>query len=249
MIALKKKSAVRRYAQPQTAPKPAIKGVHEAVHSAIEAVTEADLHADKIRLIMRLRKQGITCMRTLGAIEQIPREEFVDKEFLRHAYDDHALPIAMEQTISMPSVVAMMTQALDARPTHSVLEIGTGSGYQAAVLAKLVRRVHTIERHAQLAGIAQARFEKMKLRNITQHVGDGSKGWVHSAPYERIIVTCAAAEIPHTLLHQLAVGGIMIVPVGPHVADQQLLKLTRVSDEEVRKERLAPVRFVPLVHE
>ena len=248
MIALRKKQTSRRYAAPK--PKaPAIKGVHEAVHAAIEAVEAADLHADKIRLIMRLRKHGITDMRTLGAIEQIPREAFVDKEFLSHAYDDHALPIAMEQTISMPSVVAMMTQALDAKPTHSVLEIGTGSGYQAAVLSKLVRRVHTIERHAQLAEIARARFEKMKLRNITTHVGDGSKGWAHAAPYERIIVTCAAPEIPHGLLHQLAIGGIMIVPVGPHVADQQLLKLTRTSEEEVRKELLAPVRFVPLVCE
>ena len=245
MIALRKKQPVRRY---QAKPvKPAIKGVHAAVHTAIEVAEEADLHSDKIRLIMRLRKQGITDMRTLGAIEQVPREAFVDKEFMAHAYDDHALPIAMEQTISMPSVVAMMTQALDVKPTHSVLEIGTGSGYQDAVLAKLCRRVHTIERHPQLAEIARGRFESLKLRNITTHVGDGSKGWVHSAPYERIIVTCAADEIPHTLLHQLAVGGVMIVPVGPHVASQQLLKLTRTSDEEVRKEVLAPVRFVPLV--
>lgn len=244
MIALRKKPT-RRY---QAAPaKPAIKGVHPAVPAAIEAVEAADLHADKIRLIMRLRKQGITDMRTLGAIEQVPREAFVDKEFMAHAYDDHALPIAMEQTISMPSVVAMMTQALDVKPTHSVLEIGTGSGYQAAVLAKLARRVHTIERHAQLAEIARARFDAMKLRNITQHVGDGGTGWPHSAPYERIIVTCAADEVPQALLHQLAIGGIMIVPVGPHVASQQLLKLTRTREDEVRKEVLAPVRFVPLV--
>lgn len=245
MIALRKKQPARRYQEKPA--KPAIKGVHAAVHQAIEVAEATDLHADKIRLIMRLRKQGITDMRTLGAIEQVPREAFVDKEFMAHAYDDHALPIAMEQTISMPSVVAMMTQALDVKPTHSVLEIGTGSGYQAAVLAKLCRRVHTIERHAQLAEIARARFESLKLRNITSHVGDGSKGWPHSAPYERIIVTCAADEIPHTLLHQLAVGGVMIVPVGPHVASQQLLKLTRTGDEEVRKEVLAPVRFVPLV--
>lgn len=244
MIALRKKQP-RRY---QTAPaKPAIKGVHAAVHSAIEVAEATDLHADKIRLIMRLRKQGITDMRTLSAIEQVPREAFVDKEFAAHAYDDHALPIAMEQTISMPSVVALMTQALDVRQTHSVLEIGTGSGYQAAVLSKLCRRVHTIERHPQLAEIARGRFEALKLRNITTHVGDGGKGWAHSAPYERIIVTCAAPEIPHTLLHQLAIGGVMIVPVGPHVADQQLLKLTRTSEEEVRKERLSAVRFVPLV--
>lgn len=222
----------------------AIKGVHPAIPAALEA----NLHADKIRLIMRLRKQGINDTRTLGAIEQVPREEFVDAQFLDRAYEDNALPIAMEQTISMPSIVAMMTQALDLQPNHSVLEIGTGSGYQAAILAKLARRVHTIERHKPLAEIARARFEKLKLRNITPHVGDGGKGWPHASPYDRIIVTCAADDIPQTLLHQLAVGGVMVVPVGPHVADQQLLKLTRVADDEVRKEVLAPVRFVPLVH-
>lgn len=223
---------------------PPIKGVHPGLSAALEA----SLHADKIRLVMRLRKQGITDTRVLGAIEQTPREQFVDEAFLDRAYEDNALPIAMEQTISQPSVVAMMTQALEVLPTHSVLEIGTGSGYQAAILAKLARRVHTIERHKQLAAIAKARFEALKLRNITPHVGDGSKGWAHAAPYERIIVTAAADEIPQTLLHQLAVGGIMIVPVGPHVADQQLLKLIRVAEDEVRKELLAPVRFVPLVH-
>lgn len=220
-----------------------IKGVHPALSEALEA----SLHADKIRLVMRLRKQGITDTRTLGAIEQTPREQFVDEAFLDRAYEDNALPIAMEQTISQPSIVAMMTQALEVQPNHSVLEIGTGSGYQAAILAKLARRVHTIERHKPLADIAKARFEALKLRNITPHVGDGSKGWPHAAPYDRIIVTCAADDVPQTLLHQLAIGGIMIVPVGPHVADQQLLKLTRVGEDEVRKEKLTPVRFVPLV--
>lgn len=228
--------------------KPApIKGVHPAVTATMAASEEADLHGDKIRLIMHLRKQGITDTRTLGAIEQTPREHFVDKEFLDRAYEDKALPIAMEQTISQPTIVAMMTQALDIHPTHSVLEIGTGSGYQAAILSRLARRVHTIERHKQLANIARQRFEALKLRNITSHIGDGSKGWPHAAPYERMILTCAAPEIPQGLLHQLALGGIMIIPVGPHVADQQLLKLTRVGEDEVRKEVLAPVRFVPLV--
>jgi protein-L-isoaspartate(D-aspartate) O-methyltransferase len=247
MIAAKRKT-VARYFKPQPVA-PAIKGVHPAIPASMETVREADLHAEKIRLIMRLRKQGITDTRTLGAIEQTPREQFVDAQFIDRAYDDNALPIAMEQTISMPSVVALMTQALDVKPTHAVLEIGTGSGYQAAVLARMARRVHTIERHRPLAEQARARFDRMKLRNITQHVGDGGKGWAHAAPYERIIVTCAAPEIPMELLHQLAIGGVMIVPVGPHVADQQLLKLTRVAEDEVRKETLAPVRFVPLVSE
>jgi protein-L-isoaspartate(D-aspartate) O-methyltransferase len=224
-------------------PSAPIKGVHPALTDAVEG----NLHADKIRLVMKLRKQGITDTRTLGAIEQVPREEFVDEAFRDRAYEDNALPIAMEQTISQPTIVAMMTQALEVQATHSVLEIGTGSGYQAAVLSKLARRVHTIERHKQLADLAKSRFEKLKLRNITPHVGDGSKGWPHAAPYERIIVTCAADEVPQALLQQLAIGGIMIVPVGPHVADQQLLKLIRIGEEEVRKELLAPVRFVPLV--
>ncbi len=223
----------------------AIRGVHPAL-----ATTQDDwLQAEKIRLLMALRKNGITDTRTLSAIEQTPREAFVEESFRDRAYEDNALPIAMEQTISMPSIVAMMTQALDVQPKHCVLEIGTGSGYQAAVLAKLARRVHTIERHKPLSELARSRFETLKLRNIDAHVGDGSKGWPHAAPYERIIVTCAADTIPQTLMAQLTIGGVMIVPVGPHVADQQLLKLTRVAADEVRKETLGPVRFVPLVGE
>ena len=128
---------------------------------------------------------------------------------------------------------------------------GTGRqyamGYQAAVLAKLARRVHTIERHRPLAEIARARFAEMKLRNIDSHIGDGTKGWPHAAPYERIIVTAAAPTIPQELLAQLTIGGMMIIPVGLHVADQFLLRLTRVAEDEVRKETLTPVRFVPLI--
>ena len=220
-----------------------IAGVHPALHT-----TQDDwLQAQKIRLLMNLRKFGITDTRTLGAIEQVPREQFVEEAFRDRAYEDNALPIAMEQTISMPSIVAMMTQMLDVQPRHCVLEIGTGSGYQAAVLSKLARRVHTIERHRPLAELAQSRFKAMKMHNIDSHVGDGSKGWPHAAPYERIIVTAAADEIPQALLAQLTIGGVMIIPVGPHVADQHLLKLTRMAEDAVKKEVLAPVRFVPLV--
>ena len=222
---------------------PEFLGVHPALHN-----TQDDwLASQKIRLLMSLRKAGITDTRVLGAMEQVAREQFVDETFRDRAYDDNALPIACEQTISMPSVVASMTQALGVLPTQCVLEIGTGSGYQAAVLAKLARRVHTIERHRPLAEQARARFTHMKLRNIDSHVGDGSKGWPHAAPYERIIVTAAASEIPQTLLAQLTIGGVMVIPVGPHVADQHLLRLTRVAEDEVRKEVLSPVRFVPLV--
>jgi len=221
----------------------------KGVHPSLANTQDSWLAAEKIRLIMSLRKTGITDTRVLSAIEQIPREQFVEEQFRDRAYEDNALPIAMEQTISMPSIVAMMTQALDVSPTQSVLEIGTGSGYQAAILSKLARRVHTIERHKPLAELAKTRFESLRLRNITPHLGDGSKGWPHAAPFERIIVTAAADVIPQTLLAQLTIGGVMIVPVGPHVANQQLLKLTRVAEDEVRKEVLAPVRFVPLVAE
>ncbi len=217
------------------------------VHPALATTQDDWLASQKIRLLMALRKAGITDTRVLAAMEQVPREQFVDETFRDRAYDDNALPIACEQTISMPSVVATMTQALDVKPRHCVLEIGTGSGYQAAVLAKLARRVHTIERHRPLAEIARARFAGMKLRNIDSHVGDGSKGWPHAAPYERIIVTAAAAEIPQTLLAQLTIGGVMVIPVGKHVADQHLLRLTRVAEDEVRRELLNAVRFVPLV--
>jgi protein-L-isoaspartate(D-aspartate) O-methyltransferase len=221
----------------------AIAGVHPLLGS-----TQDDwLEAQKIRLLMSLRKSGITDTRVLGAMEQVPREQFVEEAFRDRAYEDNALPIAMEQTISMPSIVAMMTQALDVQPTQCVLEVGTGSGYQAAVLAKLARRVHTIERHKPLADIAARRFEAMKLRNITAHVGDGSKGWPHAAPYERILVTAAAPEIPQALLAQLTIGGRMVIPVGLHVADQFLLRLTRTAEDAVTKEVLTPVRFVPLV--
>lgn len=217
------------------------------VHPSLSGTQDAWLASEKIRLLMALRKSGITDTRVLGAIEQVPREQFVEEAFRDRAYEDNALPIAMEQTISMPSIVAMMTQALDVDAGQCVLEIGTGSGYQAAVLAKLARRVHTIERHKPLAELARSRFETLKLRNITPHIGDGSKGWPHAAPYERILVTAAADVIPQALLAQLTIGGVMVVPVGPHVADQQLLKLTRTAEDEVRKEVIGPVRFVPLV--
>lgn len=233
---------MKKYAMPLP-PIPEFYGVHPAL-----ATTQDDwLATQKIRLLMGLRKAGVTDTRVLGAMEQVAREQFVDETFRDRAYDDNALPIACEQTISMPSVVATMTQALGVLPTQCVLEIGTGSGYQAAVLAKLARRVHTIERHRPLAEQARARFAAMKFRNIDSHVGDGSKGWPHAGPYERIIVTAAAVEIPQALLAQLTIGGVMVIPVGLHVADQFLLRLTRVAEDEVRKEVLNAVRFVPLV--
>lgn len=206
------------------------------------------LAAEKIRLLMKLRRNGITDTRTLAAIEHTPREEFMSEAQRHHAYDDSAVSIEMEQTISQPTVVAWMTQTLDVQDNHMVLEIGTGSGYQAAILSHLCRRVHTIERHKPLYEVATQRFEKLKIRNITPHLGDGGKGWTHAAPYDRIIVTCASEEMPTHLLNQLAEGGVMVVPIGPHVADQQLYKITR-KGAEFLAEKLFPVRFVPLVTE
>ena len=219
----------------------------EHIMNNFHATLMGDMAADRIQLIMRLRREGITDTRVLSAIEQTPREAFVDEAFQAQAYDDCALPIACEQTISMPSVVAHMSQALKLEPGHSVLEIGTGSGYQAAILSQLCRRVHTIERHEELHTISTKRFESLRIRNITPHLGDGYKGWAYAAPYPRIIVTCAAEE-PQALLEQLADGGIMIIPLGEHVADQELFKITREGNRFIT-ERLFTVRFVPLVEE
>ena len=220
----------------------------ELLMSGFQSTLMGDMAADRIQLIMRLRREGITDMRVLAAIEQTQREFFVDEAFRAQAYEDCALPIACEQTISMPSVVAHMSQALQLEAGHSVLEIGTGSGYQAAILAQLCRRVHTIERHEELHKISTKRFEELRIRNITPHLGDGYKGWAYAAPYPRIIVTCAAAEEPTALLEQLADGGIMIIPLGDHVADQELFKITRQGARFIT-ERLFTVRFVPLVEE
>jgi protein-L-isoaspartate(D-aspartate) O-methyltransferase len=220
----------------------------ELLLSGFHTTLAGDMASDKIRLLMKLRREGITDTRVLSAIEQTPREAFVEEAFRARAYEDHALPIACDQTISQPTTVALMTQALQVEEKHLVLEIGTGSGYQAAVLSQLCRRVHTVERHRPLYQTAVARFDAMKLRNITPHYGDGYKGWPHAAPYSRIMVTCAAEEEPQPLLEQLADGGIMIIPLGGHVADQELFKITRNGNQFIT-ERLFTVRFVPLVEE
>ncbi len=203
--------------------------------------------ADKIRLIMQLRRNGITGADVLSAIEQVPRELFVSEQFQDRAYDDVALPIARDQTISQPTIVAMMTAELRLSGRETVLEIGTGSGYQAAILARLARRVHTIERHRALHEQARALFDELKLRNITAHLGDGSKGWPHAAPYDRIIVTAAAfSEAPDALLAQLAAHGIMVIPIEESEGYQVLYRLTREGETFV-KTPITAVRFVPLV--
>lgn len=204
-----------------------------------------DTLPDRIRLLMKLRTSGVTDTRVLSAIESVPRELFVPDAFKDKAYEDTALPIDSGQTISQPSVVAWMSSALCTSDRMRVLEIGTGSGYQAAVLSRLCRMVYTIERHKDLLAVAEERFKAMRLTNILTYAGDGSKGWKSAAPYDRIIVTAAAHEVPATLLDQLAVGGIMVIPVGS--ATEQILLRIEKTPEGIRQQHLMSVRFVPLV--
>ncbi len=204
------------------------------------------VEARKIRLIMHLRRSGIGDTKVLSAIERIPREAFVPDSFLDQAYEDRTLPIGHGQTLSQPRVVALMTQALETDRRIKVLEVGTGSGYQAAVLSKLCLRLYTIERHRELQRAAERRFQDLRLHNITARLGDGAKGWPEQAPFARIIVTAAAERIPAGLVDQLALGGLMIVPVGSRGRDQELLRVTHTA-EGIREEVLGDVRFVPLV--
>lgn len=199
-----------------------------------------------IRLIMELRRLGVTDAAVLGAIERVPREMFVPEQFLDQAYENIALPIGEGQTISQPLIVGLMTQALEVKDRMKVLEVGTGSGYQTAVLALLCRRVYSIERHKSLLKSTEARFRKLGLSNVTAIVGDGARGWPEQAPFDRIIVTAAARTIPDTLMSQLAVGGVMVVPAGGRASDQHVLRVRR-TEQDYATEQLWPVRFVPLV--
>jgi protein-L-isoaspartate(D-aspartate) O-methyltransferase len=198
------------------------------------------------RLIFALRANGVTDRRTLDAIERTPRHIFVDRAFRDRAYEDVALPIACGQTISQPSVVGLMTQALAIEPRHKVLEVGAGSGYQAAVLARLARRVYAIERHPPLAREAARRLARLDLGNVSVVAGDGTRGWPEQAPFDRIIVTAAAEDAPRLLLSQLREGGVMVLPVGDLDDHQRLIRITRTKDGPDYEE-LIPVRFVPLL--
>ena len=209
-------------------------------------IGEPGLVQKKLRLLMELRRAGIGDMRVLGAIEKTPREKFVPASFEDQAYENVALPIGQGQTISQPYVVALMTEKLEVAERDKVIEIGTGSGYQTAVLARLCRRVFSIERHRELLRDAEHRFAELRLGNIICRFGDGTKGWPEQAPYERVMVTAASAEIPTTLVDGLAPGGILVAPVGEEHRDQQLLRIRR-NDDGFSTEDLGLVRFVPLV--
>jgi protein-L-isoaspartate(D-aspartate) O-methyltransferase len=201
---------------------------------------------DKARLLLQIRQEGVTDLRILAAFESVPRHMFVPEMFFEHACDDTSLPIPCGQTISQPSLVAVMTSALDIGDRMKVLEIGTGSGYQTAILAYLCRRVYTIERHRLLSLEANRRFHELGIHNISTSVNDGYKGWPAQAPFQRILVTAAAPEPPPTLLKQLANDGIMVIPIGPADKKQTLYRFRR-EGESFREDRLIDVRFVPLV--
>ncbi len=200
----------------------------------------------KMQFLFALRSRGVTDQRVLTAMESIDRGAFVRGLFSERAYEDTPLPIACGQTISQPAVVGLMTQALHVRPRDTVLEIGTGSGYQAAILSKLARRVYTVERHRRLVREARQIFEALDLSNITVIHGDGSRGLPDQAPFDRIMVTAAAEDPPGPLLAQLREGGIMVVPVGQSDAVQSLIKVTR-TETGLEYDELCPVRFVPLI--
>lgn len=209
-----------------------------------------------VSLVMTLRKQGIADVRVLSAVERTPREVFVDAPFAHAAWDNTALPIACGQTISQPFVVAYMTQELKLEPEMRVLEIGTGSGYQAAVLSPLCRKVYTVERHRALLRQAEARFKALKLDNIVTRHGDGLDGWPRQAPFDRILLSAAVAEVPPSLIQQLKPGGMLIAPVGsvpksnefgPGESFSQRLTRMIAGESGTRQELLIPVLFVPMV--
>ena len=204
-----------------------------------------DFQHEKARLIMTLRGMGVVEAEVLSAMERVPRELFVPTALSQHAYENASLPIALEQTISQPYIVARMTAALELTGRERVLEIGTGSGYQAAILSFLCRRVYSIERLRPLLVEAENRFRKLRITNVTSKFGDGAKGWPEGAPFDRVILTCAPPEIPATLLNQLKTGGIMVAPEGRD--REQSLVVIRRTEEGFERRELLPVRFVPLV--
>jgi protein-L-isoaspartate(D-aspartate) O-methyltransferase len=199
-----------------------------------------------MQFLLTLRRRGIADQAVLRAMDEVPRERFVSREMAGNAYADHAMPIDCGQTISQPYVVAYMTEQLGLLPHHRVLEVGTGSGYQAAVLSRLAREVLSIERYRTLAEQARGRLRDLGYDNVEVIVGDGLAGVPDRAPFDRILVTAAAEEVPQTLVDQLGEGGVMVLPVGSHDGPQYIVKLTRTA-ADLTRESLIGVRFVPLL--
>jgi protein-L-isoaspartate(D-aspartate) O-methyltransferase len=202
--------------------------------------------ARRAEFLLFLKRRGIGDRNILRVMETVPRDAFVAPELSVHAYADRALPIACGQSISQPYLVAYMTEQLALTDRHKVLEVGTGSGYQAAILSRLARRVYTIDRFRTLTAEAERRFAELRLANITAMTADGALGWPAQAPFDRIVVTAGAAEVPEALVDQLGDDGVMIIPVGPQGGEQELLKIEKFGERTVTK-NLATVRFVPLV--
>ena len=198
------------------------------------------------RLVLSLRSQGVTDPKVLGVIEKTPRDLFVPELFQERSWEDSALPIACGQTISQPFIVGLMTQALRVEPRSRVLEIGTGSGYQTAVLSRLARFVYSVERYRTLLGEAEARLKQLNVTNVFTRFGDGGEGWPEQAPFDRILVTAAAPDEPKTLLSQLKPNGILVAPVGKGPV-QQLKRYIADGKGGVEVETLCEVRFVPLL--
>ena len=197
-------------------------------------------------LLYSLQHNGIGDPRVLSAIASVPRETFISGDALKaHAYMDEALPIECDQTISQPYIVAYMSERLNVAPDQDVLEIGTGSGYQAAILAQLARHVYTIERHRELHDLAVERFRRLGIHNIVAIQGDGTKGWPTERLFDRILVTAGASHLPDALLNQLSPCGAMVIPLGPRY-DQRITLVTR-SNGHLEYQTLIPVQFVPLV--
>lgn len=191
--------------------------------------------------------RGIHDQAVLRAMREVPREEFIPSQLAAHAYEDSPLPIAEEQTISQPYIVAYMTAALELTASDRVLEIGTGSGYAAAVLSRIVTTVVSVERLENLARSARERLQLLGYNNIIVHEGDGTLGWRENAPYDAIVVTAGAPQLPPPLLDQLALGGRLVIPIGPTPSLQMLVRVRRVGEDDYRSEELCAVRFVPLI--
>jgi protein-L-isoaspartate(D-aspartate) O-methyltransferase len=218
-------------------------GAHEA-----DAAGEASSYsADRVEMVARqIADRGVSDERVLSAMRKVPRHEFVPDAEKSRAYRDTPLPIGEGQTISQPYIVALMTELVRPEKSHRVLEVGTGSGYQAAVLAEIVEHVYTIEIEAELAQTASAILRKLGYENVTVRTGDGYVGWAEHAPFDIIIITAAPDHIPQPLIEQLAPGGRMVVPVGPTFATQELRMLEKDAAGKVTSKNVAPVRFVPL---
>ncbi|SHK67524.1 protein-L-isoaspartate(D-aspartate) O-methyltransferase [Marinobacter antarcticus] len=208
-----------------------------------------DLRDNKKAFMGLLVKRGIQDKLVLDAMEAVPREVFVGLDLAEFAYDDSPLPIDEGQTISQPYIVALMTEAMQLKPGDKVLEIGSGSGYAAAILSRIVKQVYTVERHRGLANLARERLSKLGYDNVSVLCGDGTLGWAEHAPFDAIVVTAGGPVVPRSLTRQLVIGGRLVIPVGPSVHEQKLLRITRTSEEEMETAELGGVRFVPLIGE